>query len=87
MTVQSTSIEAYYCQQERFETQRETVYYIVKNAMHPSASDVARLSNLKINAVTGRLNKLEQDGLIRKAGKKMDPHTKMNVYYYEAVDP
>lgn len=85
MTAADTSIQTYYNEdlQKRFATQRELVFYIVSQAHHPSAADIARISNLKINAVTGRLNELEKAGLICKAEtKKVDPFTHQTVNWY-----
>lgn len=88
MTVQETSIKAYYdsASQRVFATQREFIYYVVENAKHPSLSDVARMTNIKINAVTGRMNELEKQGRIHKAGQKKDPFTGQTVNYYEPGD-
>ena len=82
MTVTDTSREAYHLNEERFDTLREMVLYIVANAHHPSASDISRIGNLRINTVTGRLNELEKDNLIHKVEKKIDPFTGNRVYYY-----
>lgn len=82
MTVEETSLDAYYDKEEHFATLREKVLYIVTNATHPSAADVSRLTDLKINTVTGRLNELEKANLIHKAGRKIDPFTGCTVNYY-----
>lgn len=89
MTAADTSVMAYYNEdlQKKFSTQRELVFYIVSKATHPSSSDIARISNLKINAVTGRLNELEKEGRIRKAKeKKIDPFTHQKVNWYEVAE-
>lgn len=84
MTVQSTSIKAYYDEnsQHCFATQREFIYYVVQTARHPSLADITRLTKLKINAVTGRVNELEQEGRIHKESTKIDPFTHKEVNWY-----
>ena len=84
MTVQSTSIKAYYddASQRAFATQREFIYYVVQTAKHPSLTDISRLTKLRINAVTGRVNELEQEGRIHKESTKIDPFSKKEVNWY-----
>ena len=84
MTVQATSIKAYYDErtQRTFATQREFICYVVENATHPSLTDISRITKLRINTVTGRVNELEQDGRIHKESTKIDPFTKKEVNWY-----
>lgn len=88
MTVQETSIECYYDadSQSKFESQRELIYFVVKNAKHPSMNDVQRITKLGINTVSGRMNELEKKGLIHKEATKIDAITKKRVNWY-AVGP
>lgn len=84
MTVQQTSMKAYHdsISQRSFATQREFICYVVENATHPSLSDISRITKLRINAVTGRVNELEKMGRIHKESTKIDPFTKKEVNWY-----
>lgn len=84
MTVQATSIKAYYDEysQRAFATQREFIYYVVEKATHPSLTDISRITKLTINTVTGRVNELEQEGRIHKESTKIDPFTRKEVNWY-----
>lgn len=83
MTVQDTSIMAYHNLQDEFKSKKEWVYYCVANTYKPSSTDIMNVSKLTRNCVTGRLNELEKEGRIHKAGKKMDPFTKQMVNFYQ----
>ena len=81
--VTDTSIVAYHEDGPRLDSQRERVYEIVCQAMHPSSRDVARLMGVERTSITGRLKELEEMGLIEKAPeKKKDPWTGHMVYWY-----
>ena len=80
--VEDTSREAYHQDAARLELQRERVYQAVCDAMHPSSRDIARILDLSRTSVTGRLKELEDDGLIEKAAKKIDPWSRHQVWWY-----
>lgn len=77
-----TSIKAYHDLQEKFKSQKEWVLYCVKNTYKPSNTDITNVSKLPRTSVCGRLRELEEDGTIFKAGKKIDPFSKCEVYWY-----
>lgn len=83
MTVADTSIQAYHDLQEKFESQKEWVLYCVAHTYKPSSTDITNVSKLPRSSVTGRLNDLEKEGQIHKAGKKVCPFSHCMVYYYE----
>ena len=84
--VEDTSIEAYESTVSERMAQRERVLEIVREAKHPSSSDIARFTRIPRTSVTGRLRELEQDGLIMKGGTKLDPHTGKRVKWYKIVE-
>lgn len=83
MTVDALSIQAYRETASRRQVQRDMVLQVIDQARHPSSSDIARLTGLQRTSVTGRLKELEDEGIIRKAGTKVDPWTKKTVNWYE----
>ena len=86
MTADTLSIEAYReCAPKRM-VQREIVLDVIARARHPSSADIERFTHIPRTSVTGRLKELEQEGLIRKAGKKIDPWTKHKVYWYAVIE-
>ena len=86
MPVDRNSIRAYHEDEARLSTIREQVYFTIAHARHPSSSDLARLMDLQRTTITGRLKELEEDGLIYKAGTKIDPWTKKTVNWYAITE-
>ena len=86
MAVDINSIEAHHDVEESRDTKRMVIYNTIKQARHPSSSDIVRLTGIRRESVTGRLKELEEDGLIRKADTKIDPFTKRKVNYYVVVE-
>lgn len=82
MTVDVLSVQAYHSTASKRQVQRDMVLQVIDQAMHPSSSDIARLTGLQRTSVTGRLKELEDEGIIRKAGTKVDPWTKKTVNWY-----
>lgn len=85
MTVDINSIIAYHDTVGERDCKRTIILETVRKATHPSSSDIVRLTGIQRTSVTGRLRELEEDGLIMKAGTKIDPFTKMRVNWYEVV--
>jgi len=83
MTITDTSLQAYIETEHQRTAQAEIVYNMICQARHPSSSDIARLTGIERTSVCARIRKLEQDGRIYKAKKKIDPWTKKEVYWYE----
>lgn len=86
MSVDPNSIDAYYETERMRDSIRLKVYETVRDATHPSSSDIVRLTGIQRTSVTGRLKELEEDGIIYKAGVKKDPFTKKRVNYYAVVE-
>ena len=87
MTVDINSIQAYHETVKERDSKRAIILETVRNATHPSSSDIVRLTGIQRTSVTGRLKELEEDGLIRKgATSKIDPFTKKKVHWYEVVE-
>jgi len=84
--IDACSIESYRTLGMTAEVQRMRVLDTVRQARHPSSSDIERLTGIQRTSVTARLKKLEDDGLIYKAGTKKDPFTGKTVNWYAAVD-
>lgn len=82
MSVSDTSIKTYHDLQAQFKSQREWVLYCVQNTYKPSSRDITNVSKLPRTSVCGRLRELEDDGLIHKAGVKLDPFSKQQVHWY-----
>lgn len=85
MTVDQCSIDAYYQTEPTRCAQRNRVYDCIRTHKQLSSADIARRLDLPRASVTGRLRELEQDGLIRKAGRKRDNMTNITVNWYEVV--
>ena len=64
------------------ETQKDAVYRTICKATRPSNADVARLLKIERASACGRIRKLEGEGMIHKAGTKIDPVTKKRVNWY-----
>ena len=77
-----TSIKAYHELQSQFKNQKQWVLYCVMNTYKPSNTDITNVSKLPRTSVCGRLKELEDEGAIYKAGKKTDPFSKMEVWWY-----
>lgn len=84
--IEDTSIKAYAETEELRQAQKMVVYDMVKQARHPSSSDIARFTRLPRTSVTARLKKLEDDGMIKKGGTKRDPHTGKTVNWYKVIE-
>lgn len=80
--IADTSCEAYATTEGRRAEQARIILEVIGQAMHPSSADIARFTNIQRTSVTGRIRELEAQGLIFKAGKKVDPFSKKTVYWY-----
>ncbi|WII06996.1 helix-turn-helix domain-containing protein [Methanomassiliicoccales archaeon LGM-RCC1] len=85
MTVDVLSLEAYASLGSTKEAQAQIILDTIRKARHPSSADIERLTKIKRTSVTARLKKLEDDGLIYKAGTKKDPFTHKTVNWYGVI--
>lgn len=83
--VDELSVEAYHATDAKRAAQREIILDVVAQATHPSSKDIERLTGIQRTSVCGRLKELEDENLIRKGGRKIDPFTKRTVSWYEVV--
>lgn len=85
MAVDGLSVEAYHATESLRANQRRIILETVAQATHPSSKDIERLTGIQRTSVCGRLKELEDDKLIAKGGKKIDPFTKRTVSWYKVI--
>lgn len=87
MTVEQTSIEAYYAHKAsgKMSAQAQKVLDAIIQLPLPSNADIGKAIGIPNSTVSARTNELKSQGKIRKAGKKRDPITGTTVGWWEAV--
>lgn len=61
------------------------IYALIQERSDLSNRDIARILGLEICTVTGRVNELTKEGLIKAWGRKTDPRTGKTVKVWKAI--
>ena len=61
------------------------IYALIQERSDLSNRDIARILGLEICTVTGRVNELANEGLIKAWGRKTDPRTGKTVKVWRAI--
>ncbi len=85
MTVDQCSIDAYHALGDKKKSQRDIILRTIFTQSGLSSREISRVTGLTRTSVCARLRELEDDGLICKAGRKVDRLTNVTVNYYEVV--
>jgi len=84
MSVQQTSIEAYYDLQN-LSGKRKAVYDAIKSMGEACNLDIAYHLKQPINRITPRTNELVKAGLVEESVRKITPRTGKKVIFWKTV--